>query len=198
MAIREKILEKAYRQLLKLLNPRSKEFARNFPKADTRYPLSDDEKRALGPSGAVLEYVQMGSFPIVEYTGLTLLPAIYIANGTEPEETSARNSILGNSNLDSVFEVYPLTLRIVVHQEVEPKYEDSNPVRLAAIREQLDYFLDMQAFGGIVDKRFGYKTPSRVYRALITTTQTLKGIASPWEIVDFDFVVIFQRQYARD
>ena len=198
MGIRDKILEKTYQQLLKLLHPKSKAFSLHFPKADVKHPLSNTEKRALGPSGAVLEDVQMGSFPIQEYTGLTRLPAVFVANGTEPEETSARNAVLGSANLDSVFEVYPLTLRVVVHQEAEPKYEDSNPVRLAHIREQLDYFLDMQAFGGIVDRRYGYNTPSRVYRALITTTQSLKGIAAPWEIVDFDFVVIFQRQYARD
>ena len=198
MGIRDKILEKTFKQSLKLLNPKSKEFSIHFPKADIQSPLTNDEKRALGPTGGLLEYVQMGSFPLEEYTGLTRLPALYIANGTEPEDTSSRNSVLGNSNLDSVFEVYPLTLRLVIHQELEPKYEDSNPVRLAAIREQLDYFLDMQAFGGMIDKRYGYKTPSRVYRALITTTQTLKGIASPWEIIDSDFWVIFQRQYARD
>ena len=216
--IRDKILNKTYRQVCKLLNPSSKELDIHHSKEkrdddkksddkknclltddEKRDLLTTDEQRVLAETGgAIVEYVQMGSFPLEAYTRLTRLPAIYIANGTEPEETSARNSALGTSNLDSVFEVYPLTLRIVVHQEFEPKYEDSNPVQLAAIREQLDYFLDMQAFGGITDKRFGYKTPSRVYRALITTTQTLKGIASPWEIVDLDFEVIFQKQYARD
>lgn len=198
MAIRDKILEKTYRQCKKLLNPKSKEFYRQFPKADTKYPLTDDERTALGQWGGLLEYVQMGSFALEAYTRLTRLPALYIVDGTEPEDASSQNSRLGDSTLKTVFEVYPLTLRLVVHQALEPEYDESNPVNVARIREQLDYFLDMQAFGGIVDKRFGYSQPSRVYSAMITTTQTLKGIASPWEIVDYDFEVTFQRQYARD
>ena len=198
MGIREQILEKTYRQCLKLLNPRSREFKRKFPKADTRYPLTDKEKRALGASGGLLQYVQMGSFPLEAYTKLTRLPAIYIANGADSEDVSSSNPRVGSSDLEGVLEVFMLTLRLVTHQEVEPKYEDSNPVVVATIQEQLDYFLDMQSFGGITDKRFGYRIPSRVKSAILIPGQTLKGIASPWEIADFDFEVVFQRQYARD
>ena len=64
MGIRDKILEKTYQQSLKLLNPKSKEFSIHFPKADIQPPLTDKEKRALGPTGGLLEYVQMGSLPI--------------------------------------------------------------------------------------------------------------------------------------
>ena len=93
---------------------------------------------------------------------------------------------------------FRLCCGLVVHQEVEPKYEESNPITVTSIREQLDYFLDKQSFLNITDKRFGYSLPSRVLRASIVASYTLEGIASPWEVLDFRFEVIFKRQSARD
>ena len=199
MGIREKILQKTYTQCLQLIKPETREYERHVKDGHLTPPTGQDLCALTMNGGAMLYNVQIGTFPLMNYRNLSLLPALYIADGDDPEEdTSSRNQQLGSATLSEVFETYPLTLRVVVRQPLDPKPDQSNPIRLARIREQLDYFLDMQAFGGIIDRdRVGYRSPSKVYRALITTQQTLKGFASPWEIVDFNFIAIFQRQYAR-
>ena len=201
--IRDKIIEKTFKQCLKLLDPGCREFRTQRGSGHISEPLPPRDQQMLSATGGRhVCYVQTGAFPLRDYTGLTQLPAIYIIDGSDgsasSHDTSSRNRRLGESVLQKTFEVYPLTLRVVVHQKVNPTYAESNPVQLAQIREQLDYLLDMQTFKGITDKRLGYNLPSVVEYALITDGESLKGIATPWEIKDFEFEVIFTRQLARN
>ena len=196
--IRKKILDLTFKQCLKLLEDDTVAYKRYFmdPDVSKRPPArSENEDVALAASGAFLENVQMGSFPLAHVTRLTRLPALYVANGTETVEggASARDPALPN-----VIELFPIVLRLVVNQGVEPAYDESNPIIISQIREQLDYFLDVTVFKQITDKRRGYKIPSSVQSASIVASYNLEGIATPWEVFDFRFEVSFQRQRARD
>ena len=74
--------------------------------------MTADEKRALQPSGALLERVQMGSFPLANVTKLSVLPALYVANGTESVEAPTSDPRVGESTLQEVYELFPIVLRV--------------------------------------------------------------------------------------
>ena len=94
-------------------------------------------------------------------------------------------------------ESFPIVLRLVVNQGNAPTYEKSNPVIIARIQEQLNYFLDESNFRGQRADRVGYEFPSVVLRAGITASYSLEAIASPWEVKDFRLEVVFKRQKSR-
>ena len=144
----------------------------------------------------LLEYMQMGGIELSETTGVTLTPALYIANATESLEIP-QGSGLGNIlGIETPFvgESYPVVLRLVVHQASQPPYEKSNPVIIARVREQLDFFLDGTHFRGLSADRIGYQFPSVALTAGITAAYNLEAIATPWEVYDFRLEVIFKRQ----
>ena len=190
--IRNLILETIFNQSLKLLRPGSTDFDIHTPEPD------DHEESMLTRFPPLLEYVQMGGVEIRDETPerVTRHPALYIANGTESLEIQA-GSGLGNLlgiEMPYVGESYPVVLRLVVNQGIAPAYDKSNPVIIARIREQLDYFLDATYFRGLRADRIGYQFPSVVITAGITASYNLEAIATPWEVYDFRLEVIFKRQ----
>lgn len=188
--IRNLILETIFNQCLKLLNPRSNEFKRYSIEFD------DIDESMLSQSPPLLEYLQMGGIELGEIRGVTRTPALYIANATESLEIP-QGSGLGNIlGIETPFvgESFPVVLRLVVHQASEPPYEKSNPVIIARVREQLDFFLDGIHFRGLSADRIGYRFPSVALTAGITASYNLEAIATPWEVYDFRLEVIFKRQ----
>ena len=175
---------------MKLLAPNSQAHKRYSPDVD------GVERSMLSQSPPVLEYLQMGGIELSETTGVTLTPALYIANATESLEippSSSLNQILGIET-PFVGESYPVVLRLITHQPSEPPYEKSNPVMIARVREQLDFFLDGIHFRGLSADRIGYQFPSVALTAGITASYNLEAIATPWEVYDFRLEVIFKRQ----
>ena len=188
--LRNLILETTFNQCVKLLSPNSQAFKRYSP------DLDDIEQSMLSQSPPILEYVQMGGIELSEASGVTLTPALYIANATESLEIP-QGSGLGNIlGIETPFvgESYPVVLRLITHQVRNPPYEKSNPVIIARIREQLDFFLDGIHFRGLSADRIGYQFPSVAMTAGITASYNLEGIATPWEVYDFRLEVIFKRQ----
>ena len=188
--IRTLILETIYSQCQKLLNPRSGVFKKYRPEFD------DQEKSMLSMYPPLLEYVQMGGIELSETTGVTLTPALYIANATESLEVPQGSGLANFLGIETPFvgESFPVVLRLVVHQASEPPYEKSNPVIIARVREQLDFFLDGTHFRGLSADRIGYQFPSVAMTAGITAAYNLEAIATPWEVYDFRLEVIFKRQ----
>ena len=194
--IRSIILDTTYDRCLKLLEPKSSEFKKHFGKVDSKSVLDDEERVVVSGLPRILQYVQMGGIELKEIRGVTRIPAIYIANGTESHEIPQESGLarLLGIELPFVGELYPVVIRLVIHQGTEPRYEDSNPVIIARIHEQLSYFLDQTNFRGLSADRVGYQFPSVVLRAGITASYNLEAIATPWEVYDFRFEVIFKRQ----
>ena len=188
--LRNLILETIFNQCVKLLAPKSQAYQRYSP------DLDGIEQSMLSQSPPLLEYVQMGGIELSEATGVTLTPALYIANATESLEIP-QGSGLGNIlGIETPFvgESFPVVLRLITHQASEPPYEKSNPILIARIREQLDFFLDGIHFRGLSADRVGYQFPSVALTAGITASYNLEAIATPWEVYDFRLEVIFKRQ----
>ena len=188
--IRNLILDTIFNQCVKLLAPHSNAYKRHSPELD------GIEVSMLSQLPPVLEYLQMGGIELSETTGVTLTPALYIANATESLEIPQGSGLANFLGIETPFvgESYPVVLRLVVHQPSEPPYEKSNPVIIARVREQLDFFLDGTHFRGLSADRIGYQFPSVALTAGITASYNLEAIATPWEVYDFRLEVIFKRQ----
>ena len=190
------ILRTTYDQCLKLLDPRSNEFKRHFGNADPVSLLDAEERMMLSGAPQKLQYLQMGGCDIKEIEQVTRTPAIYIANGTESVEIPQGSGVANRLGIELPFvgELFPIVLRLVVNQGIAPPYEESNPVIIARIREQLNYFLDAINFMGLSVDRIGYEFPSVVLEASIAASYSLEAIATPWEVYDVRLEVIFKRQ----
>ena len=191
--IRTLILETLFNQCVKLLAPSSHAYKIHSPE------IQGIEKTMLSRSPPVLEYLQMGGIELSKTTGVTLTPALYIANATESLEIPQRSGLAKFLGIETPFvgESYPVVLRLVTHQPSTPPYEKSNPVMIARVREHLDFFLDATYFRGLSADRIGYEFPSVALTAGITAAYNLEGIATPWEVYDFRLEVIFKRQKER-
>ena len=188
--IRNQILQTIFDQCIKILHPNSREFKKYAPEHDGL------EKQMLSQSPAILEHLEMGGVELKTIETVSQTPALYIANGTESLEIP-RGSGLGNIlgiEAPYIGESFPIVLRLVVNNGNKPVYEKSNPVVIARIREQLDFFLDATHFRGLSADRVGYQFPSVALTAGITASYNLEAIATPWEVYDFRFEVIFKRQ----
>ena len=179
------------------------------------HPPSDMEKMILEPR--IMRHVRTGAVELqsligerVDYLGNKLfdenntrwLPAIIIEIGSD-EFSLDSISDTSTTPSDSDLELMVIIIRLVVLAPPQSvimslprpdQFDMSNPVRISHIRESLDYLLDASTFLGINDKRIGYRMPSRVKWAEISSTRNLEGIASPFEITDFRFHVKFEKQ----
>ena len=141
-----------------------------------------------------IRYISFGTQNLVDINKQNLLPALFLEAGTDAQRQDFRGIELAKEG-----EVMPIILRLWTRQpkptELKgPAYKQSNPIFIAQMREQLDYFLDRNEFIGISTPRIGYTLPSQVYDACITSAYTLQGVRAPYECVDFRFEVIFDKQ----
>lgn len=145
--------------------------------------------------------------PLFSQSNPQYLPAIIIESGSQ--DLSLENSLRDTSRteLNMKPESFIAIVRLVM---LAPKMTDimnlprpdqfdiSNPVRISHIRQQLEYLLDPGIFKMIVDKKEGYRFPSKVKNADILASYNLEGVKSPLEINDFRFEVKYDRQIQKD
>ena len=104
--IRNLILDTIFNQCVKLLAPHSHAYKRHSPELD------GIEISMLSQLPPVLEYLQMGGIELSETTGVTLTPALYIANATESLEIPQGSGLANFLGIETPFvgESYPVVL----------------------------------------------------------------------------------------
>jgi len=197
--IRVHVLQKVFTQCIKMLDPEGTEYSRIFGDGGTDFDFSVSSPADLEIL-VVRRYVKLVRFGTGQFTDIKdrdLIPAIFIENGSEGYLQNFRGIEQAKEG-----ELVPVIIRLLtmerrptVRQRSElPLYKYSNPIFVSDIREQLDYLLDRNEFIGISTSRVGYSLPSQVYDARIRMHHNLQGVRAPYEVTDFRFEVLFDKQ----
>lgn len=98
-------------------------------------------------------------------------------------------------------EVFTIIIRVVVDKQsftTRPRFEESTPVELMRIRNQLDYLLDPSVFRNLIKaSRIGYSRSSIVMDCCIHETEPLEGLHSTIDAIDLMFDIELHKQVIR-
>lgn len=202
--VRTQIFRQTFYQCLKLLDPTSEAYAEETS-VDRDNPLivSDADKAALGER--VVQSVVAGTWPLRSLLIGTdvddepdplpgLYPVIFVDLGTDSlmDEAGAKDRATQMIDDNQIFELVVLT---VVYQEDNYNYENSNPLQLLRIRNQLDYVLNRQNFTSIHTLDVDNILPSAVHNCYIRETEPkMLNVVSPYDIIESSFVCEIDRQ----
>ena len=206
MQLRERILQRIYQQVRKLLGPAPgktevpPQWNDEFPGFDFTntaaegYPLSDEEIRAFD-GARVLQEVHIGSSEVQNLIDSGVLPALFIDIGT--------NMVMGEPSeqlSQAVEDILPFILRLVLLEPVttERRPELTNVALSLRIHDAFDYLLDSGEFRQLNAMAVGYRIPYQVFDAALVSASNYQGENSPSEIIDYRFEVRFTRQKERN
>ena len=192
MDIRRKIYRLVYTQCHKLLDPNSEAFKKHQPTVTPADLLAFSDEN--GMDGRIVQTIRSDPVDLVNIKRDEKSPMIYLELGTgglDFDNDEVSENMTG--------EIFPVLLRIVARQPALADYtfETSASMQLLAIREQLEYVLDVSVFRGLKSERVGYNLPSFVYKCAIVSTETLEGLAPGFESVDWRFAVQVHKQTQR-
>lgn len=205
MQLRERILQRIYQQMRKLIGPAPgktqvpPQWDEEFPgipfasPAIEGYPLSDEEVRALDGS-RILQRVHIGSSEVQNLIDSGIVPSLFIDIGT--------NAMLGEASAQlaqAVEDVLPFILRLVLIEPVvtERRPETTNVSTSLRINNAFDYLLDTGEFRQLSATAIGFQLPYQVLDAQLVSADNYEGENSPYEIIDYRFEVRFMRQKER-
>ena len=123
-----------------------------------------------------------------------LYPVIFIDLGTDAlmDDAGATDRSIPLRDDNQLFELVILT---VVYQEDDYNYENSNPLQLLRIRNQLDYVLNRENFTMIHTLDSDNILPSAVHNCYIRQTEPkMLNVVSPYDLIESSFVCEIDRQ----
>ena len=200
--VRTQLFHRTVYQCLKLLDPTSAAYqAEISTDRDDPLVISAADESALG--ARTVQSVVSGTWPLrslliggddIPDALPELYPVVFIDLGVDSlmDDAGATDRATPLRDDNQLFE---LAIFTVVYQEDDYNYENSNPLQLLRIRNQLDYVLNRENFTMIHTLDSDNILPSAVHNCYIRQTEPkMLNVVSPYDIIESSFVCEIDRQ----
>ena len=199
--IRNRLLEHVFRQTLKLLDPTCSQYTKYF---DDPNNIAPSQREIMYLNERIVRYIRTGDFDLQNLEKNERLPYIniQIADGGFTRSYDEEAETQQGPPWNMVEEMMPFNLILVLKQSNVPgkgyTYENSNPVTLLRLRDQLDFVHDGSYYRGINDQGIRsdfYSMPSQVQDVRIADTELLdlEMATTLYDIVNFRLETTFWR-----